>query len=97
MALLITLCSLASWYAIGYLFWRAVHYGAIKWWYLQYKEDYSNSAPSVNWKNSQWIICIGGLINLVVLPFSGLLKGTSFKHGVTINYKVPKGTPRCRY
>lgn len=80
----------AVWLSIGYLFWCAVQYGAYKFWYITYKEDYSQSPASVGWAEAKPVICVVGPINLVVAPFSGILTGISFKYGITLYFKMPK-------
>lgn len=90
---LLILGLLAAWFASGYLFWCAIQYGAIKYWYKAYKEDYSQSTPSRAWVKAKPIICACGPINLVIVWFSGLATGMSFYYGITLYFKVPHGTP----
>lgn len=90
---LLILGLIAAWYTIGYLFWRAVQYGAIKYWYKTYKEDYSQSTPSRAWVKAKPLICACGPFNLAVVWFSGMASGMSFYYGITFYFKVPKGAP----
>lgn len=88
---------IACWFLVGYLFWRAVYYGTLKYWHRKYKEDYSNSKSSLAWRASFHIILLSGPMNLIVMFFSGLISGLCFRHGIVLFYKIPDGTPHCRF
>lgn len=97
MVVLVIAACLIVWFGTGYLFWRAVQYGTIKYWYLEYKEDFSNSSSARGWVVALPIICAAGPINLLIAPFSGLARSMAFKKGITLHFKVPKGTPLCKW
>lgn len=80
------------WFALGYACWRAVYYGDLKRWYIEYKEDYrthnnGNNALAM-WVAVMPIIIIGGAINIIILAI--LWRQLScFKQGLTLHFKIP--------
>lgn len=81
--------ALIIWLITGYLFWRAEHYGFIKYWYLRYGEDISKHPSRKHWRKCKPIIVVGGPINLIAMFFSGLWRSRAFKHGITLYFRVP--------
>jgi hypothetical protein len=85
------------WFLIGYLYWRAVYYGTIKYWYKEYHEDYSESIISKSWETISPVIMCGGMLNLIFLPFFKYTRRMVFKYGITFYYKVPEGVTKSRF
>lgn len=91
MIILIKIILILAWLLSGYLYWRAVHYGSIKYFHKKFGIDYSIDAKTHEWyKVACPIITLAGLSNIPIAILSGQLFGPSFKHGITLYYKVPK-------
>lgn len=91
MPITIKIILILAWLIFGYLYWRAVHYGSIKYFYKRFGEDYTNIAESSEWyKVACPIITLAGFMNLPISFLSGQMTGLSFRYGITLYFKIPK-------
>lgn len=87
--MLVFLIIVSIWNLTGYLFWRAVYYGGLKYWYTQYKIAFTDMPPYPEWRKIKPAVIVTGPINLIIILTMKSLKRITFAHGITLYFKMP--------
>ena len=74
----------------GYLYWRCIYYGSAKYWYYEYKEDYTKLQVAKDWKKAMPIIVTAGILNWPIAFLSGQIWSFAWNHGITLDFKIPE-------
>lgn len=86
---LILLVVFSGWITFGYLFWRAVYYGSIKFFHLKYGDtQYKNNKASISWIKARPMVVCCGIGNLIVIAFFPVMRKVAFTYGITLYYNM---------
>lgn len=85
--ILITAIALGIWLTIGYLFWRTIYYGSIKFFYLMYDDPcYKHSKANISWLKSRPMVICCGIVNIIAIMFFPVMREVAYKYGITLYF-----------